>query len=80
MDLEFLLFEAAIAKEIYNGGHDGISDLPKLTDDYIRICREYKDELGQEEIARRLADMASQVDEWCSDCANALDRERDRLR
>jgi hypothetical protein len=79
MEAEFAAADLYISTEILDGGEDGVSDLPEATRQYIDLIRKYDDELGEEEAAKRLADKASEVEEWCAQCASMLDRERERI-
>lgn len=79
MDVEFAVLELRISREILDGGDDGVSDLDQVTDSYISLVRKYREELGDEEARRRLADTASEVQQWCPLCADKLDRARETL-
>lgn len=57
----------------------GVASAENVTKLYIEVLRENLPVLGAEDARRRLADLASEVDDWCPDCAAALDRERERL-
>jgi hypothetical protein len=77
--LELSAIELRISSEIVGASKDGISSLPEATDRYIDALRRHQELLGDEEVERRLADTASQVQEWCPSCAATLDREREVL-
>ena len=50
-------------------------NLERLTRQYIRLVREYDDELGDKEAQKRLADKAFEVGPYCLPCVTMLDRE-----
>jgi hypothetical protein len=75
MDVEFSTLDLAIARTI--AGQQARPGLESLTDQYITTTRKYDDELGDDEVKRRLADKATEVQDWCPSCAAALDRERE---
>ncbi len=79
MEVELAEAELAISSAVVQMMDYDLSDLPRLTDEYIALLRKHASRLSVEDRQRQLADVASQVDEWCADCAAALDRESDRL-
>ena len=74
-NVEVATLEVRISSEILDGGEDGVSDLPEVTQSYIEMLRRNRKILGDEEVGRRLADTASQVAHWCGECERALERE-----
>lgn len=76
MELVLATADLSIATEVAQAAQDGSDDLEGATDGYIEALREYDDELGDEEVRRRLADTASDVAPYCPLCADELDRER----
>ncbi len=79
MEVELAEAELAISSAVVQMMDYDLSDLPRLTDEYIALLRKHASRLSVEVRQRSLGDVASQVDEWCADCAAALDRESDRL-
>jgi hypothetical protein len=49
--------------------------LESLTRRYIRLVREYEDELGADEAKKRLEDKAFELGPYCLPCVTMLDRE-----
>jgi hypothetical protein len=77
MDVEFSIVDLTIAQQVARSARDGSGQLERPTQQYITLTRKYEDELGEKEIRRRLADKATEVQDWCASCAAALDRERE---
>jgi hypothetical protein len=77
MNVEFSLADLAVAQQVARSARDGSGQLEQPTQRYIALTRKYDDELGDEEIRRRLADKATEVQDWCPSCAAALERERE---
>ena len=50
-------------------------NLERLTRRYIALIREYADELGTDEVKKRLSDKALELDDYCLTCASTFDRE-----
>jgi hypothetical protein len=50
--------------------------LARLTRQYIALTREYGDQLGTEEVKRRLAEKARELAPYCLPCTATLDNER----
>jgi hypothetical protein len=53
-------------------------NLEPLTRRYVALTREYADELGDDEVKKRLADKALELDDYCLPCAGTLDSEAAR--
>jgi hypothetical protein len=51
-------------------------NLTKLTQQYIALVREYADDLGDDEVRRRLTDKASERDPFCLPCSGMVSDER----
>ena len=51
-------------------------NLRKLTEQYVKATRKYADDLGKEDVTRRLAEKAAELEPVCLTCAQILDRER----
>jgi hypothetical protein len=64
---------ASIEEGETTGGH-----LERLTRQYIRLVREYDEELGDEEAHKRLADKAFELGPYCLPCVTMLDREAEK--
>jgi hypothetical protein len=47
-------------------------DLPKATQQYIALVREYKDQLGPTEAKRRLVEKADELRPFCLPCTGTL--------
>jgi hypothetical protein len=77
MNLEFATADLAIARQVARDARDGSGQLEAPTRYYIALTRKYDDALGDKEIRQRLADKATEVQDWCPSCAAALDRERE---
>jgi hypothetical protein len=54
------------------------SELTKATQRYIKLIREYADELGPAEVKRRLAQKRDEVAPYCLPCSATLDFEASR--
>jgi hypothetical protein len=52
-------------------------NLEPLTDQYVKAIRKYADDLGDDEVNRRLAEKAAELAPFCLPCADVLDRERE---
>jgi hypothetical protein len=52
--------------------------LERLTRQYIRLIRQYADELGTAEVKKRLADKAFELGPYCLPCVTMLDREAEK--
>jgi hypothetical protein len=50
--------------------------LARLTRQYIALTREYGDQLGTDEVKRRLAEKARELAPYCLPCTATLDNER----
>ena len=50
--------------------------LERLTRQYIALIHEYEDELGTDEVKRRLAAKATALSPYCLSCTSMLDDER----
>jgi hypothetical protein len=53
-------------------------NLMRLTRRYINLTREYADELGDDEVKKRLEDKAFELSPYCLPCVTMLDREAAR--
>jgi hypothetical protein len=65
MEQSFAGADYQFAVELEKESRDGSGNLEAPTRNYIAVIREYQDELGDEEAARRLADKASEIEKWC---------------
>lgn len=54
------------------------SELTRATQRYIKLIREYADELGPAEVKRRLAQKRDEVAPYCLPCSATLDFEASR--
>jgi hypothetical protein len=74
MDAKFakLDYEMATIEE----GKTPQGHLERLTQKYIRLVHEYEDQLGTDEVRRRLAEKASELAPYCLTCTSTLDEER----
>ena len=70
--LDYLMGNVEISAPPYQ------ANLERLTRRYIALIREYEDELGPDEIKRRLEQKSEEVDDYCLPCATTIDRERAR--
>ena len=50
--------------------------LERLTRQYITLIHEYEDQLGTDEVRRRLAQKAEELAPYCLSCTTTLDDER----
>jgi hypothetical protein len=50
--------------------------LERLTRQYITLIHEYEDQLGSDEVRRRLAQKATELAPYCLSCTTTLDEER----
>ena len=53
-------------------------NLERLTRRYIALIREYDDELGDDEVKRRLADKSAELSPYCLPCVTTLDLEAEK--
>jgi hypothetical protein len=53
-------------------------NLEPLVEQYVATIRKYADDLGDDEVKRRLAEKAAELEPFCLPCAGALDREREK--
>jgi hypothetical protein len=53
-------------------------NLEQLTRRYIALIHEYQDELGADEIKKRLEQKSDELDDYCLPCASTVDQERAR--
>jgi hypothetical protein len=53
-------------------------NLIRLTRRYIALIREYADELGDEEVKKRLEDKAFELSPYCLPCVTIVDTEAER--
>jgi hypothetical protein len=51
-------------------------NLQRLTTKYIALIHQYEDELGTDEVKKRLEDKALELDDYCLPCSGAMDAER----
>ena len=52
-------------------------NLEPLTDQYVDVIHKYPDDLGDDEVNRRLTEKAAELEPFCLPCADVLDRERE---
>ena len=52
-------------------------NLEPLIDQYVATIRKYADDLGDDEVNRRLAEKAAELEPFCLPCVGVLDRERE---
>jgi len=52
--------------------------LERLTRQYIALVHEYEDELGEDEIKKRLQQKSEELDDYCLPCATIVEDERAR--
>jgi hypothetical protein len=50
--------------------------MERFTSQYINLTRKYRDDLGDEEVEKRLTDEVAQVQPWCQPPGVLLYRER----
>ena len=55
-----------------------IENLEGLTRQYVEAIRKYDDDLGGNEVKRRLADKAVELEPYCLPCAGVLESEREK--
>ena len=77
MEARFAELDSAMASITVNAP-PYIENLERLTRQYIEAIHEYDDDLGHDEVKRRLAEKAVDVQAYCLPCAGMLDRERER--
>jgi hypothetical protein len=53
-------------------------NLDPLTDQYVEAIEQYADDLGDNEVKRRLEEKAAEVAPFCLPCADVLDWEREK--
>jgi hypothetical protein len=70
--LDYLMGNVEISAPPYQ------ENLERLTRRYIALIHEYEDELGADEIKKRLKQKSEELDDYCLPCATIADRERAR--
>ena len=50
-------------------------NLEKVTQQYIALIRKYADDLGEDEVRRRLADKVSELEPYCVPCSGMVSDE-----
>jgi len=80
-ELELAATELRIAQEVLNGGADGVSDLPSVTDGYIALLERMRKAgtISKDDAREHLAEQASRVQDYCVSCAVAMDRAREEI-
>lgn len=71
--------ELRLANEMVAETRDGTGDLQAATEGLIRVLREHRRDLGDDQIELKLTDAANTVAGWCPECERMLDRELERL-
>jgi low affinity Fe/Cu permease len=74
MDAKFAKLDYDMAT-IEEGKTPGVH-LERLTRQYIALIHEYEDQLGTDEVRRRLAEKATELSPYCLSCTTMLDDER----
>ena len=74
MDTKFAKVDYDMAS-VEDGKTPGVH-LERLTRQYIALIHEYEDQLGTDEVKRRLAQKAAALSPYCLSCTTMLDDER----
>ena len=70
--LNYQMSDAELAPPPY------VENLERLTRRYLALIHEYEDTLGADEIKNRLAEKASELEDYCLSCATTLRSEREK--
>jgi hypothetical protein len=75
MNAEFALIDYKISNWTMGPGYADQNGLEQLTRRYVAATRKYADDLGDNEVKRRLTVEAGQLQPWCLPCVDILRRE-----
>ena len=75
MNAEFAQIDYKISNWTMGPGHVDQNGLEQLARRYVAATRKYGDDLGDNEVKRRLATEAEQLAPWCPPCAAILKQE-----
>jgi hypothetical protein len=75
MNAEFAKIDYAISTSSPRSLGANQAYLEQLTHKYVAATRKYADDLGDDEVKRRLATEAEQLAPWCPACIEILKRE-----
>ena len=75
MNAEFARIDYAISTSSPRSLGTNQGALEQLTRRYVATTRKYADDLGANEVKRRLATEAEQLAPWCPSCVEILKRE-----
>jgi hypothetical protein len=76
MESEFSELALSIASATITSGPADDKVMERFTNQYINLTRKYRNDLGDEEVKKRLTDEVAQVQPWCLPCGVLLYRER----
>jgi len=71
-ELDYAMSSVTLSAPPYNENLEG------LTEQYVKAIRKYHDDLGDDELKRRLADKAVELAPYCLPCVGMLDQEREK--
>jgi hypothetical protein len=75
MNAEFAKIDYAISMSTPRSLGANQAYLEQLTHRYVAATRKYADDLGDDQVKRRLATEAEQLAPWCPSCVEILKRE-----
>ena len=75
MNAEFAQIDYKISNWTMGPGYADQNGLEQLTRRYVTATRKYTDDLGENEVKRRLAIEANQLGPWCPTCVAILKME-----
>ena len=75
MNAEFTQIDFKISNWTMGPGYADQNGLEQLTRRYVTTTRKYTDDLGENEVKRRLATEADQLGPWCPTCVGILKHE-----
>jgi hypothetical protein len=78
MNAEFAKIDYAISTSSPRSLGANQPYLEQLTHRYVATTRKYADDLGDDEVKRRLATEAEQLAPWCPECVEILKQELER--
>jgi thiamine biosynthesis lipoprotein ApbE len=78
MNAEFTRIDYAISTASPRSTAANQPYLEQMTHKYVAATRKYADDLGDDEVTRRLASEAEQLAPWCPGCVEILKQELER--
>ena len=75
MNAEFAQIDYKISNWTMGPDYADQNGLEQLTRRYVKATRKYADDLGDNEVKRRLATEAAQLGPWCPTCVGILNQE-----